>query len=118
MIAGLEDLDYESRLRLLGLQTLKTRRLRCDLILVFKIIKGLVDFPMDRLFEYCMHAGTRGHELTIRSARTVPRRNLRKYSFVERVIRPWNALPSIVVEAVTVPAFKRLLHVSGAIPEL
>lgn len=118
MVPGMRDLDYETRLRNLGLQTLKTRRLRCDLILTFKIIKGLVDYPMDHLFEYCMGAGTRGHDLTIRSVRRVPRRILRAHSFGERVIRPWNALSQNVVNAGSVPTFKRLLHVSGAIPEL
>ena len=118
MVPGLQDVDYETRLRTLGLQTLKTRRVRCDLILTFKIIKGLADFPMERLFEYCVDAGTRGHDLTIRSTRRLPRRNFRCHSFSERVIRPWNALPQSVVNAESVPSFKRLLHVSGAITEL
>ena len=118
MVPGMEDLDYEMRLRNLELQTLKTRRLRCDLILTFKIVKGLVNYPMEHLFEYCMDTGTRGHDLSIRSGRPVPRRNLRCHSFSERVIRPWNALSQTVVNAETVPTFKRLLHVSGAIPEL
>jgi hypothetical protein len=118
MVPGLENIEYEDRLRHLGLQTLKTRRLRCDLILTFKIVKGIVDFPMDRIFQYARDAGTRGHSLRISAINPVPHRNFRQYSFSERVIRPWNNLSEQVVQAGTVPAFKRLLHVSGAIPEL
>ena len=85
MVPGLQYVDYETRLMTLGLQT-KTRRVRCDLILTFKIIKGLADFPMERLFEYCVDAGIRGHDLTIRSTRLLPRRNFRCHSFSERVM--------------------------------
>ena len=40
MVYGFNDLTYEQRLRRLDITTLETRRLRGDLIEVFKIIKG------------------------------------------------------------------------------
>ena len=40
MISGLSEMGYEERLKILGLTTLETRRLRGDLIEVFKILKG------------------------------------------------------------------------------
>ena len=40
LISGLSGLGYEERLKILGLTTLETRRLRTDLIEVFKILKG------------------------------------------------------------------------------
>ncbi len=41
MINGLERMSYESRLEKAGLMTLETRRLRADLLEVFKIMHGL-----------------------------------------------------------------------------
>ena len=40
MVFGLEKLSYEEKLKKLNLTTLETRRLRGDLIEMFKIIKG------------------------------------------------------------------------------
>ena len=40
MVYGLNDLTYEQRIRRLGITTLEFRRIRGDLIEVFKIIKG------------------------------------------------------------------------------
>ncbi len=41
MITGFESMSYESRLEIAGLMTLETRRLRADLLEVFKIMHGL-----------------------------------------------------------------------------
>ena len=40
MVYGSNDLTYEQRLRRLNITTLETRRLRGDIIEVFKIING------------------------------------------------------------------------------
>ena len=40
LISDVKDKSYENRLRILNLTTLETRRLRGDLIEVFKIFKG------------------------------------------------------------------------------
>jgi len=47
LVSGIEKLTYEERLDLLGLTTLEERRLRRDMIEVFKILKG---------FMYCLAA--------------------------------------------------------------
>ena len=41
IIPELRHLDYPSRLRILQITTLETRRVRADLLEVFKIINGL-----------------------------------------------------------------------------
>jgi len=43
MINGFYEIKYETRFTKLGLTTLETRRLRGDLIAVFKILKGYDD---------------------------------------------------------------------------
>jgi len=40
LINGMESLHYEERLRRLGLMSLETRTVRCNLIEVFKFING------------------------------------------------------------------------------
>ena len=40
LVPGLEDMEYETRLRNLGLLTLKTRRARCDLNIDLQDFKG------------------------------------------------------------------------------
>jgi len=43
LITSIKNKTYEDRLRLVNLTTLETRRLRGDLIEVFKILKGFDD---------------------------------------------------------------------------
>ena len=40
LISGLSEMGYEERLKILGLTMLETRRLKGDLIEIFKILKG------------------------------------------------------------------------------
>ena len=47
MINGFSEIKYETRFKKLGLTTLETRRLRGDLIEVFKILKGYDDIGED-----------------------------------------------------------------------
>jgi len=42
-LEGFEGIGYKDRLRELGLMTLETRRIRADLIEVFKILRGMAD---------------------------------------------------------------------------
>jgi len=46
---------YEERLRKLGITTLETRRLRGDLIEVFKIFKGFDDIKHTDFFYYIIY---------------------------------------------------------------
>ena len=51
--------------------------------------------------------GTRGHEFKLYKHRSQTR--LRQNSFTERIVSPWNSLPSHVVQAPSVKAFERHL---------
>ena len=50
MLPGFKHLEYKERLRKLGLYSLERRRLRGDLIEVFKMLKGIDRVDVDRLF--------------------------------------------------------------------
>lgn len=102
MIEGCKNLSYEERLRVLGLTTLETRRLRADLIEVFKIMRGLegINAGMFTLREGVV----RGHALKLFKNRV--RLDVGKYSFKNRVCDEWNCLPEGVVDACSVNVFK------------
>ena len=50
MIPSLRNLSYEERLKRLGMFSLKRRRLKCDMIEVFKMIKGIDKVNIGKLF--------------------------------------------------------------------
>jgi hypothetical protein len=104
------DLSYLERLSNLGEETLLVRRIKTDLVLVYKIIHGLVD-GLDDLVQFARVIRTRGHLYKI-----VPqpfRVNARKNFFSVRVANFWNNLPAVVAESRTLSAFKRgLRHIS------
>jgi len=64
LISGLSEMGYEERLKILGLTTLETRRLRGDLIEVFKILKGYENIDQEMLFDISQ-SNLRGHSLKL-----------------------------------------------------
>ena len=106
-LPGFRDLDYEQRLRLLGLPSLTYRRLRGDMIETFKIINGHYDPEVAPVIPKCL-SSTRGHNKKL-NKRRANRLNCRKYYFTLRVVSIWNDLPEEVVTARNVDTFKRRL---------
>ena len=49
--------------------------------------------------------GTRGHEFKL--YKHISQTRIRQNSFTERIVSPWNSLPSHVVQAPSVKAFER-----------
>ena len=64
-IAAINTLSYLERLDVCGLESLEMRRMKRDLILVYKIIKGLVGLNFDDFFKYAPSRALRGHSLEI-----------------------------------------------------
>ena len=99
--------SYLERLVKLGLESLELRRLKFDLIMVYKILHGLLCVDKS-IFEYCSSDNLRGHNC--RLVRPVTSINSRFHSFVSRVVNPWNSLPQTAVDAVNIVAFKTSLN--------
>ena len=100
--------DVVRRRDVLKLTTLEQRRLRGDLIEVYKLLTGGENIDHTALLQLddsCY--GTRGHKFKLKKYRS--RLDIRKHFFSNRVVSHWNSLPSHVVDADTVLNFKKRL---------
>jgi hypothetical protein len=91
---------------MVGLTTLECRRVRADLLEVFKILKGYEGVE-EQLFFSRHISNTRGHTMKLHKDRV--NRDVLKYSFANRVIEQWNRLPEEVVSANGINTFKNKL---------
>ena len=109
MVPGLRDLNYPDRLKILNLPTLVYRRLRGDMIEMFKIMSGAYDeqvMPAVATAEECFYQ-TRGHSYKL--LRNHNKTRLRQYYFRKRITCSWNSLLDKVVEAPSIQYFERRL---------
>ena len=90
-LAGFRDLDYEQRLRLLGLPSLTYRRLRGAMIETFKIVKSHYDQEVAPVIPKCS-SSTKGHNKKLYKRRA-NRLHCWKYYFTMRVVSIWYDLP-------------------------
>ena len=107
LIPGMRNVAYEERLRKLKLPTLKYRRLRGDIIEMFKIARGLYSVGTTVHLEFASYVSTRGNCYKLLTQRTVY--DLRKYFFVNRIEGLWNSLPNHVVTSPNLNIFKNRL---------
>ncbi len=109
-IPGMRDLSYMDRLKILGLETLESRRLKADLVQAFKVLRGIDDLPrQNNPFILVNHGrNTRGHAYKLEPPKcnTDPCKN----SFFNRVVSPWNSLADNVVSCPSLAAFKHHLR--------
>jgi ribonuclease P/MRP protein subunit RPP40 len=106
-LVGMKGLNYENRLKALQLYSLERRRLRGDLIEVFKIVMGFSGIKAGELFTLRGQSALRGHPWIIVKNRADT--SIRAQSFTQRVINAWNKLPLSVVSVSTPVAFKHRL---------
>ena len=82
----------------------------CDLMQCYKIVYKLVDLPMEDFFliDFNYH-NLRGHSLKLKPVGSLSVYSCRYNFFLQRVIKLWNSLPSNVIEATSLDAFKSRL---------
>ena len=107
LIINLKNMSYTDRLKRLNLSTLKYRRLRGDMIEVFKITHDIYDSRVSLKLPYHYGSITRGNKYKILNHRF--HYDLRKHYFSTRVVNIWNSLPNHVVDVTTVNLFKARL---------
>ncbi|BHF62298.1 hypothetical protein SprV_0200528000 [Sparganum proliferum] len=122
LVSGQWSLPYETRLANLNLFPLSYRQLLGDLIQAFRIVRNQgCCLASGDFFELATTTNLRGHPLKLRV--TGARLDTRKFSFSNRVVAAWNALPEDVVMSGSVNTFKRRLdqhwranHNNGSLP--
>ena len=82
----------------------------CDLVQCYKIVYKLVDLPIEDFFviDFNYH-NLRGHSLKLKPVGSLSVYSCRYKFFSQRVIKVWNSLPSNVIEATSLDAFKSRL---------
>ena len=102
-------MQYPERLAKLGVDSLELRRLRFDLIYVYKILFGMIETDVSALFVVNnADTVTRGHnfKLFVQQSRI----DVRKYFFSNRVVQCWNSLPATPNDFSSLGCFRRMLQ--------
>ncbi len=102
-VPSLRDLNYEERLKKLQLPTLTERREREDMIMLYKCVEGMEKIDVK---EYVIpsQSSSRRHSKKLYKKRL--KKDVKKYSFPDRAIGKWNALPEEVVCVKSIHSFK------------
>ena len=106
-IYGMRKKNYHERLRFLKLPSLEYRRLRGDMIEVYKILHGIYDPKttdklLTRMPENSITRKANNLNLVKKRSNQNPFQNF----FTNRINNTWNALPNDVVNAMNVNSFK------------
>src|SRR6266496_6123561 len=104
LIEGLKNMSYPEST---GLISMEKRRVRGDLIQVFKMLKGKDRVDFNKFFKIQPLNRTRGHNCKLVKQRS--NLDIRKYFFSQRVVNTWNSLPQAVIEADSINSFKNRL---------
>ena len=107
LLPGLQNLPYVERLKKLKLPTLKFRRIRGNIIKLYKMIKNQYDPSVCIKINYAPISSTRGNSKKIFQQHC--KYDLRKHFFINRVACPWNSLPEHVIMSSNINIFKRNL---------
>ena len=98
LVKGLKKFSYEERLRKLRLPTLRYRRIRGDMIEVFKVVSGKYDSSVSMQIPTNEISSTRGNKYKL--IKDSFRLDIRKYSFSSRIVNIWNSLRNQMVDVI------------------
>ena len=105
---GLKKFEYAKRLKILDLTSLFERRIRGDLIQMYKICKGFDKVIWYSPFKFNNNeSNTRGH--TFKFNRDNFNINFRYNFFINRISNAWNNLPTEILNTNNVDIFKEKL---------
>ena len=109
LIPELKHLPYTERLKKLNLPSLKYRRIRGDMINVYKILNDNDQNSTNKRIIQLNETShsTRGHDKRLKKGRY--KTNIRKFSFALRVTNIWNSLNNSTTNASSINSFKKLL---------
>ena len=104
MVPGLTHVPYQNRLKMLDLPTLKYRRMRGDLIMIYKLVTGRITAE-DGLIQLKKNTRqTRGHSLRLAKFRV--KRRVRRSFLTVRACNQWNRLPERIMGSNSTQTFK------------
>ena len=114
MVSGLKGKNYEEKLREIGLDSLKTRRLKIDMTETFKIVNGFAKVKYDTWFQLYRDIPnlrtTRLNQDPMNLKRSrVCNTDIRNNFFSQRVINNWNLIPANIKKSKTISSFKSQL---------
>ena len=107
LVKHFSKLSYSERLKRLNLTTLFYRRLRGDVIQVYRIINRIDKLDLDHYFEFNTRP-SRHNSLRLLKPRALT--SFRQFTFSHRVVNSWNELPDEVVLADSLNQFKNRLE--------
>ena len=123
LVPAIASLSYEERLQHLKLPTLQYRRLRQDLIFIFKYSKGLINLDTRTHCKVCIHnkdmltpslsQKTRGHNQKFQIHH---HQGIRNRFLTSRALSTWNNLNPETPNVSSVNAFKNKLDNDLALP--
>ena len=107
-IPSMSGLTYYSRLQVLGLESLEIRRLRTDVLLVYRIMFGMVRLNSNEFFTLRNQPHLRGHKYVINKQRCSNSRRINFFS--NRIVNIWNNLPSSTTDFTSFRKFDESLN--------
>ena len=105
---GMGNLPYNERLKILNIDRLEIRRIKFDLVLLYKIVNNLVDLDIYDFLEFS-NTITRGHQFKLRIKPSTTKNYKFLNSFRSRSVHIWNSFTSSIVICSSIAAFKRKL---------
>ena len=107
LLTECKNMSYEERLKFLQLHSLKGRRVRGDLIQVYKIVNGMDKLSVETFFSFPQDSITRNAEgkIFVKHRNT----NIRGFCFSNRIVKLWNKIPLEIKFTNSINKFKNFL---------